>query len=75
MSRSYHMTGKAAGRLLREGDTAGQDELTEKKAVKESVAKYRSNYRETLKSSRDTPLRNSHVVRSAKAVLNPKEEE
>lgn len=69
MSRSYHATGKSVARRIRQGEPDAIHELTEKKAIKETIKQYRANYPKTRPSAKSTKLKNSFVVTTVKKVL------
>jgi len=74
MSRSYHATGRSVARRVKNGEPEAIHELTEKKAIKETIKKYRAKYPEACPSAKSTKLKNSFVVATVKKVLTPKKE-
>ena len=71
MTRSYHATRKSVSRRIKNGEPEAIHELSEKKAIKYAVKKWRADYPEVPPSAKAAKLENSFVVSSVKKVLAP----
>jgi hypothetical protein len=74
MSRSYHITRKAAVVLARSDEPTGVQAWQEKRVVKDTTKRYRAAYPAARPSAKQTKLKNSFTVSTVKRVLERKRE-